>query len=149
MDQIDRRIMDELGRDARISATQLAEIVRLSVSSTAERIRRLLNGGAVDGFDIRIDRTKAGRPVDAFLHVQLQPSADIDAVDAALRESSCVIDAKSVTGGFGYVLRIAARDTAEIDALVNHLRHDLGAAATTTTIVLSTLDGFPRPVALD
>ena len=72
-----------------------------------------------------------------------------DAFDAALRDSSCVIDAKSVTGGFGYVLRIAARDVSEIDALINHLRRDHGAAETATAVVLSTLDGFPRPVPLD
>jgi len=145
MDQIDRQIVEELGRDARVTATELAATVGLSVSSAAERLRRLLNG-AVEGFDVRLNPEVVGRPIDAFLQVKLKPSADIEAVDAAMLEHPCVIDAKSVTGGFGYLLRIAARDTSELDDLITRLRQDLGAAETATAIVLNSVDGFPRSV---
>lgn len=146
MDQIDREIVEALDRDARVTATELAATVGLSVSSAAERLRRLL-AGAVEGFDVRLDRQVVGRPIDAFLQVKLRPSADIKAVNAAILEHPCVIDAKSVTGGYGYLLRIAAHDTSELDDLINTLRQDLGAAETATAIVLNSVDGFPRPVA--
>jgi Lrp/AsnC family leucine-responsive transcriptional regulator len=144
MDAIDRHIVRELSTDARMSATELAGRVGLSVSSTAERLRRLLTDGTIDGFDVRLNPALTGRSLNAYLSIYLHPTADIEAVDRALRNAACVVDAKSVTGDASYLIQIAATDTGELDRLINHLRYDLGVSNTTTTIVLSTLDGFPR-----
>ena len=144
MDAIDRHIVRQLSTDARMSATELAGRVGLSVSSTAERLRRLLTDGTIAGFDVRLDPELTGRSLNAYLSIYLHPTADIEAVDRALRNAACVVDAKSVTGDASYLIQIAATDTGELDRLINHLRYDLGVSNTTTTIVLSTLDGFPR-----
>jgi DNA-binding Lrp family transcriptional regulator len=59
-----------------------------------------------------------------------------------------VINAVHLTGPFDMQLRVAARDVAELNELLQALKDDLGAAETNTRLVLNTVEGFPRPVAV-
>ena len=47
-----------------------------------------------------------------------------------------VTDAVHVTGRFDYQLRVACRDTAELDRLLRHLKREGGVTDTETRVVL-------------
>lgn len=144
MDHLDRRIIDELQRDGRVSVTDLAERLPLSLSATSERLKRLTESGTITGFHARIDPELAGRPIEALVDVRLGPGAYADdpVFDGAGFDG--VIDAVHLTGRFDVQLRVMAADVAELDRLLGQLKDDIGAEETNTRLVLRSLEGFPR-----
>jgi len=149
VDLIDRRIIGELQQDGRMSTTDLAARISLSISATSERLRRLRESGLIERFTVVIDQALAGRTLEAIVDVRLLPTVDSLFVDDAIADLDPVVDAVHVTGRYGYQLRIAASDVAELDELLTRLKDDLGAEETNTTLILRTMDGFPRSIRLD
>ena len=132
-----------------MSTTDLAAQISLSISATSERLRRLRESGLIERFTVVIDQALAGRTLEAIVDVRLLPTVDSLVFDDAIADLDPVVDAVHVTGRYGYQLRIAARDVAELDELLTSLKDDLGAEETNTTLILRTIDGFPRSIRLD
>lgn len=144
MDDIDRRIIELLVADGRLSVTELADEVHLSLSAASQRLRRLRQSGAIERFTIRLDSAAVGRPIDALVDLQLTPGAPWAGIDDALRDNPDVVDAVHVTGGFDYQIRVRTRTIDDLDRLLQRLKERLGVRETSTRVVLHTVDGFPR-----
>jgi Lrp/AsnC family transcriptional regulator, leucine-responsive regulatory protein len=67
VDRVDRRILEELQADARLSFNELSRRVRLSAPAVAERVRRLEATGVITGYHARVDPSRVGRPVEAVV----------------------------------------------------------------------------------
>ena len=148
MDQTDREILLILQHDGRITATELAKQIQLSLSATSERLRQLLASGVIKRFAAIVDPTAMGRPIEALVDVRLGPSM-VSALpqvelDKLIATFPAVIDAVHLTGRFDTQLRVAAKDVAELDDLLVHIKEDLGAEETNTRLVLRSIAGFPR-----
>ena len=89
-DRIDRKILEELQREGRLSMTELAERVSLSVSPCTERVRRLERSGVILGYHARVNPEALGRGLLVFVELTLaSKSADVfDAVSAELRQQA-------------------------------------------------------------
>ncbi len=148
MDEIDRRIISLLVDDGRLSVTELADEVHLSLSAASQRLRRLRESGAIERFTIRLDSAAVGRPIDALVDLQLNPGAPWAGIDDALRDNPDVVDAVHVTGGFDYQIRVRTRTIDDLDRLLQRLKERLGVRETSTRVVLNTVDGFPREPAI-
>lgn len=144
MDRLDREILAQLQIDGRITATDLAKQVQLSLSATSERLRQLQRSGVVRRFTAVIDPTSVGRPIEALVDVRLAPNVPQAEIDVAFTELPIVTDAVHLTGRFDVQLRIAARDVNELNQFLIELKENLGVEETNTRLVLTTLDGFPR-----
>lgn len=144
MDHIDKQILAELALDGRISATDLSDRVNLSLSATSERLRRLQASGVIAGFTVVVDPMAVGRPIEALIEVRLAPGAPTHGLDASIAMLEPVINAVHLTGRFDTQLHVAARDVAELDALLERLKDDLGVEETNTRLILRTIEGFPR-----
>lgn len=144
MDRLDREILATLQEDGRITATDLAKRVQLSLSATSERLRQLQRSGVVRRFTAVVDPTSVGRPIEALIDVRLAPNASQAEIDNALMELPMVTDAIHLTGRFDVQIRVAARDVSELDELLIQLKEVLGAEETNTRLVLRSLEGFPR-----
>ena len=71
IDKIDRRILNILQADGRITNLELADRIGLSPTATSERLRRLLKEGYVSGFGARLDPHKLGFGLLVFIEVML------------------------------------------------------------------------------
>ena len=144
MDAIDSEILGLLRDDGRLSWRDLGAKVGLSANAAADRVRRLRRAGVVTGFSIVLDPAAGGRRLEALVGVTLAHGTDSDqfAVDAAKLEP--VTEVLHLAGAPDYQLRVACRDTAELDVLLRTLRIRLGASDTETKIVLRS--GPPTPV---
>ena len=142
MDATDDEILRLLRADGRMSWQDLGAAVGLSANAAADRVRRLRRSGVIVGFTALVDPAAGGRQLEALVGITLAPGTDSDEFAVAAARLEPVIEVLHLTGAPDYQLRVACRDTAELDALLRTLRLRYGAADTDTTIVLRS--GPPR-----
>lgn len=148
LDSIDRKIIGELVDNGRVSATELAKRISLSVSATTERLRRLTSSGVIAAFTVAIDPASIGRPIQALIDVRLASGISTKSIDEAILSQPGVINAMHLTGRFDMQLHVAISDVGELDQLLEFLKQQAGAEETNSRLVLRSLDGFPRPAQL-
>ena len=107
IDQIDRKILRALQADGRLSNTDLAERISLSATATAERVKRLVRDGYVEGFSARLSARKLGRGLLVFVQVKLDRTTPevFEAFADAVRRSDDVMECHMVAGGFDYLVK--------------------------------------------
>jgi Lrp/AsnC family leucine-responsive transcriptional regulator len=136
MDETDSEILRLLREDGRLSWRDLGAAVGLSANAAADRVRRLRADGVIRGFVALIDPAAGGRHLEALVGITLSPGVDSDQFAIEASRLSQVIEVLHLTGAPDYQLRVACKDTAELDTLLRTLRLRHGAADTDTTIVL-------------
>ena len=136
MNEIDGEILRLLREDGRISWRDLGAAVGLSANAAADRVRRLRQAGVITGFTALVDPGAGGRRLEALVGVTLAATTDSDQFATAAARLAPVVEVLHLSGAPDYQLRVACRDTAELDTLLRILRDRLGAADTETTIVL-------------
>ena len=140
---IDDRIIRLLIRNGRASFAQIADDVGLSAHAVAERVRRLEARGTIQGYTARIDQRELGRGVAAYIDVRLMPTTDPQTFERLALGLPATQQVAFVTGRFDYIVRLACRDTADLDDTVRQLRSRGGVAATETRIVMRASDTGP------
>ncbi len=136
MDDVDREILGELTRNARISFRDLGAAVGLSANAAADRVRRLRDTGVITGFTATVDQGAAGRGLIAYIDVRMAAAMTNDRFEQEVSRLEAVMEAVHLTGRFDYLLRVACRDTLELDQLLRHLKRETGVSDTETRIVL-------------
>ena len=91
MDATGRKILAELQTDGRITLTELAERVNLSVSRCQRRVRDLECSGAIRGYRAVIDPTAVGLGFEVFVFVTVVRPEVVTDLDAALTDIPQVI----------------------------------------------------------
>ena len=136
MDAVDSEILSLLRDDGRLSWSDLGAAVGLSANAAADRVRRLRRAGVITGFAALVDPAAGGRRLEALVGVTVAPGVDSDDFAVAAARLDCVQEVLHLAGAPDYQLRVACRDTAELDLLLRALRRRHGAADTETTIIL-------------
>ena len=135
-DRIDRRIIDILRTEGRISWKELADRVHLAPSSVADRVRRLESSGVIEGYAARINPGAFGRSVRAVVDVALPPGAEPAEFEARLAERDEVELAMYVTGPADYTIIVDCVGAEGLDAFIRWLKADAGVARTESKFVL-------------
>ncbi len=130
--------------DGRLSVTELADQVSLSLSATSQRLRRLVDGGAIERFTVRLDTATVGRPIDALVDLRLPADLSFSGIDEGILALPEVVDAVHLTGRFDYQVRLHCRTINELDTILRDFKQSFGVEETSTRVVLSTVAGFPR-----
>jgi Lrp/AsnC family leucine-responsive transcriptional regulator len=137
VEETDRAIVAALTVDGRLSYTDLAEKVGLSVSAVHQRVRRLEQRGVIKGYAARVDYSAIGLALTAFVAIRpLDPSQPDDAPDR-LAKLAEIEACYSVAGEDFYLLLVRVQSPTDLERLLQEIR--TGANVTTrTTVVLST-----------
>ncbi|MCE7626786.1 Lrp/AsnC family transcriptional regulator, partial [Vibrio fluvialis] len=95
MDRIDRHLLALIQKQGRLSTAELAELVGLSASPCARRIKRLEDEGVIDGYQATLNRKAVGIGMTVFVEVSLNnhQASSIDEFESALVEMDEVISA--------------------------------------------------------
>jgi Lrp/AsnC family leucine-responsive transcriptional regulator len=137
MEELDRRIVRALVDDGRLSYTDLAERVGLSVSAVHQRVRRLETRGVIRGYTAQVNADELGLPLTAFVSIKpIDPAAPDDAPDR-LVGIAAIESCFSVAGEESYILKVRAGGPADLEALLQDIRSAAN-VSTRTTVVLST-----------
>ncbi|MDX1883203.1 Lrp/AsnC family transcriptional regulator [Mycolicibacterium sp. 120270] len=144
IDDVDRRILMLLHRDARMSNSALADAVGIAPSTCHGRVRRLHELGVIRGFYADIDPAAVGLPLQAMISVSLQANAraKIRNFIAQIRSKPQVMDVYFLAGADDFILHVAARDTEDLRSfVVENLNADADVAGTQTSLIFEHLRG--------
>src|ERR1700689_3009265 len=100
MDAIDRVLIRELLRDARVSYQELGRTARLSANTVADRVRRLRSSGVISGYHAQLDLAMLGRSLRLMSDVRLREAVDRAEFERGLAEVEQVIGAVRLTGDY-------------------------------------------------
>ncbi|MGW6279265.1 Lrp/AsnC family transcriptional regulator [Kribbella sp. NPDC055071] len=75
LDEVDRQIVEALGRDGRLSIRALADQVHISRANAYARVERLTTTGAITGFTVTVDPLKLGLATSAYVTLSLRQSS--------------------------------------------------------------------------
>jgi Lrp/AsnC family leucine-responsive transcriptional regulator len=118
MDDIDRRILDILQRDAKVSQARIAETVGLTTPSVNERIKKLETRGFIRRFTALLDPHLVGMSLVAHVDVLLEhPRFErpfLEGIESLLDVQECY----AISGDYGYRLKIRARDVDHLEAIL-------------------------------
>ncbi|MFG2041961.1 Lrp/AsnC family transcriptional regulator [Dactylosporangium sp. NPDC048998] len=137
MEETDRAIVAALAVDGRLSYTDLAERVGLSVSAVHQRVRRLEQRGVIKGYTARVDHDALGLALTAFVAIRpLDPSQPDDAPER-LAKLPQIESCYSVAGEDFYMLLVRVESPLALERLLQEIRTAAN-VTTRTTVVLST-----------
>jgi Lrp/AsnC family transcriptional regulator, leucine-responsive regulatory protein len=120
LDATDYKILRALGVNARVSNAELARFVGLSAPSVAERIRRLEDCGAIQGYTIRANPAALGLPISAWLRIRPVPG-ELQHVAAILSQLPEIVECDRVTGDDCFVARAHVRSVGHLEKLIDRL----------------------------
>jgi DNA-binding Lrp family transcriptional regulator len=139
VDPIDRRIIAELERDGRLSLTELAQRVKLSVSPCHRRLRELQRIGAIRGYRAVVDPGSLGLGFEALVLVTMdrEDSRTIAEFESALANVPSVRHAERLFGDPDYLVRVVTADLASYQRIRDEDLGTLpGVRQLTSTIVM-------------
>ena len=115
IDQIGARILQELGRDGRISNIELAERVGLSPSACLRRVQELERSGVIAGYRAVLNPAALGVGFVAYIAVGLSEHSKEaqEGFERSISRSPEVRECHNITGNVEYLLRVEARDLAD------------------------------------
>lgn len=114
IDAINRKILQELSINGRISNLELADRVGLSPSACLRRVQELEREGVISGYRAVLDKSKLGVGFTAYVAVGLNnhTKSSQEAFEKAIARADEVVECHNITGTVEYLLRIEARDLA-------------------------------------
>jgi len=150
VDALDRKILAELQQDGRLTVTELAGRVGLSLSPCHRRLRALEQSGAISGYHAHLDANALGLTFEALVFVTMR-AGDRDTVDAfeqAVAAIPDVLQAQRLFGDPDYLLRIITRDLPAYQKLYdNRLATLPGVQRLSSTLVMkSVVENRPLPL---
>lgn len=150
MDSVDRKILAELQQDGRLTVTELAERVQLSVSPCHRRLKALEQAGVIDGYHAHLDAAALGLSFSAIVFVTLGvgDKATVASFEEAVTRVDAVITAQRLFGDPDFMLNVVAADLTAFQRLYDDQLSALpGVQRLTSTLVMKTIvDNRPLPL---
>jgi DNA-binding Lrp family transcriptional regulator len=151
MDTIDRKIIAELQAEGRLTVTELAQRVGLSVAPCHRRLRELERAGAIRGYRAVVDPAAIGLGFEVLVQVTMdrEDAATVADFERGLAEIPEVRHAERLFGDPDYLLRVATADIAAYQTLRDEKLATLpGVGRLTSTIVMKRIvEERPFPLA--
>lgn len=138
LDETDRKILEALSADARISNARLAERVGVAPSTALQRVRQLRASGVLRGFHAEVDLAALGRPLQAMVAVRLtvHNREQIETFTNNVRRLPGVLTVFHLAGATDYLVWLAAADAQDLrEFVVEHLASDPAVAHAETSLI--------------
>jgi DNA-binding Lrp family transcriptional regulator len=142
VDALDWKILAELQQDGRLTVTELAERVGLSLSPCHRRLRSLEHSGAISGYHAHLDARTLGLTFEALVFVTMRGGdrATVDAFEQAVAAIPHVRQAQRLFGEPDYLLRVITADLAAFQELYDERLATLpGVQRLSSTLVMKSI----------
>lgn len=123
LDKLDRHILDLLQRDGRMSMTDLADAVGLTVTPCIERVRRLERDGVITGYHARVSPDALDAGLLVFVEISMSSKSD-RTFDDFRREILCIPQVQEchlVSGDFDYLVKARIKEISQYRNLLGDI----------------------------
>ena len=120
LDRIDRKILEILQSNAKITNAQLSKEIGLSPAPTLERVKKLEQSGIIKSYHAKLDMDKVGLRVSTFVYATLKGhnKKNIEAFLGEINRIDEVIECHHITGSGDFILKIVAEDIGSYQKLM-------------------------------
>jgi Lrp/AsnC family leucine-responsive transcriptional regulator len=143
LDEMDRKIMDLLLNNGRLSHEQIGKEVHLSRPAVFERIKRMEAKGVIRGYGARISWEDVGFPLTAFIWIRTNTvnCNEVGQQIAAVKLEGALLESLyRVTGDWCMFAKYRLSSPSILQQVIDLVRQVPGVQNTTTTIALSSIE---------
>ncbi len=139
LDDIDRKILDQLEHDGRATLADVGMAVGLSASAVMRRVDRLHESGVIVGYAALVDPQALGDRLEAFVELYCADNVAPGDLLASVAALPSVVAAHTVAGDADAVVRVRGEGIEALERTIEQLRRDPKVMRTRTMVALSTL----------
>ncbi|MCS7131976.1 MAG: Lrp/AsnC family transcriptional regulator [Hadesarchaea archaeon] len=137
LDEIDRKLLDLLQADAKLSYAQLAEQLGISSSGVHKRMKRLVDAGVIKRFVAVVEPLLVGKRLKAFIGISTSPGTCGEVI-GKLAGYPEVLEIHEVAGEHDLFVKLITDDTVRLNELLHEIDRIPGVSSTRTLVVLKT-----------
>lgn len=137
IDRIDSQILSILQKDSQISMARLSERVGMSLSACHRRVKMMEADGKISHYAAHLDPKEIGLELQVFIEIKLvsHRRADLEAFEEAILRMDDVLECHLISGEFDFLIRVAARNAGDYEALYRDRLADIPAVQQMKTLL--------------
>jgi Lrp/AsnC family leucine-responsive transcriptional regulator len=139
IDDIDRKILAHLTKNARQPAAAIAAHVDLTPSAVRRRVARLERLGVIAGYTVVLDHDRVGPSVEAYVELTFTGDTNVHALLIDALKRSEVREASTIAGDPDAIVRVRVDDLDQLRKVVTDLRQSGSVTGSKTLVVLGRL----------
>jgi Lrp/AsnC family transcriptional regulator, regulator for asnA, asnC and gidA len=137
IDNLDRKILDIITKNARIPYLEVARECNVSGAAIHQRVQRLIRLGVIKGSEFKVDPVMVGFKTCAYIGIFLDYPGNYREVVKSLREIQEVIECHYTTGNYSLFIKVYAHDNEHLrNVLTDKIQVIQGIVRTETLISL-------------
>ena len=137
LDDTDIAILNHLQENGRAQRNKIAELVKLSVPSVSERMKKLEERGLIQGYHAILNSKDFNFDITAFLFVQVDGSENYAEFVRKVTNEPEVLECHSITGDGSHLLKVRTKNTSSFERLLSTIQSWDGVDKTRSNLVLS------------
>lgn len=116
-DVLDRKILNILQSEGRLTNQELAERVQMSSAACWRRVKQLEEKGVIQNYAAMLDRQQLGFHLCVYMNVSLSRHVkeNVQQFEAAMKLRPEVLECFATTGDADFILRVVAEDIEAYD----------------------------------
>ena len=135
IDGIDKIILNNLMKDARMSINQLAKLVGISGAAVHQRLKKLEKAQLIQGSQMKVNPKKLGYTTLAFVGIYLDKAMNNPSAVEQLRKINEVIECHYTTGNWSILVKILCKDNEHLMNLLNNQIQKIEGISRTETFI--------------
>ena len=135
IDGIDKILLNELMKDARVSINLLSKQVGISGAAVHQRLKKLEKSGLIQWSQIMINPKKLGYTTLAFVGIYLDKAMNNPSAVAQLKKINEVLECHYTTGDWSVLVKILCKDNEHLMNLLNNQIQKIAGISRTETFI--------------
>ncbi|RCW69831.1 Lrp/AsnC family transcriptional regulator [Saliterribacillus persicus] len=124
IDQKDKKILELLAQNGRMSYVDIGKELELSRVAVRERVNQLIDAGVIEGFSAIINSEKVGKKVSAFFEVDCEPASLVNVAES-LADNPSVASCYQMTGPSTLHMHVLVEDFTKLESFINEELYSL------------------------
>lgn len=143
MDDIDKKILRNLQKNARMTISDLSAEISLSMPAISERLKKMEASGVIKQYTVILDPAMLNKHLMALMFVRFEKPSHGDAFAYFAKSEIEIKECFYITGDFDYSLKIITENTHTLELLLTRIKNQPGIVKTQTIVILSTITDNP------
>jgi Lrp/AsnC family transcriptional regulator, leucine-responsive regulatory protein len=139
VDNIDVKILKLLQFNARMTVSEMAAKINLSIPAVSERLKKLESSGIIEQYTAILNAKKLNKSLTVIVFITLESSKYTDKFNQFVNAEDEIVECYYLAGDFDYVLKIITDNTLTLENILNKIKGVSGIQKTRTIVTLSNI----------